>query len=81
VNATVIRAKQYQPHCRISMSSLTANTLKTRGVSAIAEALYEASERPRFPSAAIAESQADLEAGRFAAVPVGEHMQRLDAPA
>lgn len=81
------------------MSSISANDLKTQGVSAIAEALSEASEamvsvrgKDRFVvmdiahyhylrecelTAALAESQADIAAGRFVEESVDAHMSRL----
>lgn len=81
------------------MSSISANTLKTQGVSAIAEALASATEavvsvrgKDRFVvmeveqyhylrecelAAALAESQADIAAGRFVQESVDAHMQRL----
>lgn len=81
------------------MSSISANTLKTQGVSAIAEALASATEavvsvrgKDRFVvmdieqyhylrecelAAALAESQADIAAGRFVRESVDAHMQRL----
>lgn len=82
------------------MTSISANTLKTRGVSAIAEALADAPEavvsvrgKDRFVvmdiahyhylrecelAAALAESQADLAAGRFVRESVEAHLARLD---
>lgn len=82
------------------MTSISANTLKTLGVSAIAEALADASEavvsvrgKDRFVvmdiahyhylrecelAAALAESQADLAAGRFVRESVEAHLARLD---
>lgn len=82
------------------MSSISANNLKTRGVSAIAEALVDASEamvsvrgQDRFVvmniehyhylrecelTAALAESRADIAAGRFVSESVDEHMRRLE---
>lgn len=82
------------------MGSIPANTLKTRGVSAIAQALLQASEavvtvrgkdryvvmglehyqylRESELTAALAESQADLKAGRFVEEAVDEHLKRLD---
>ena len=81
------------------MTSISANHLKTQGVSAIAEALADASEamvsvrgKDRFVvmdiahyhylrecelAAALAESQADLAAGRFVQESVDAHMKRL----
>lgn len=81
------------------MSSITANQLKTQGVSAITEALANAPEarvsvrgKDRFVvmdiehynylrecelTAALAESQADIAAGRFVQESVEAHMQRL----
>lgn len=81
------------------MSSISANTLKTQGVSAIAEALEDAPEatvsvrgKDRFVvmgiehyrylrecelTAALAESQADMKAGRFVKESVDAHMKRL----
>ena len=81
------------------MSSISANELKTQGVSAIAEALSEAPEamvsvrgKDRFVvmgiehyhylrecelTAALAESQADVAAGRFVKESVDAHMKRL----
>lgn len=81
------------------MGSISANSLKTQGVSAIAEALEEAPEamvsvrgKDRFVvmnvehyrylrecelTAALAESQADIAAGRFVAESVAAHMKRL----
>lgn len=81
------------------MTSITANRLKTRGVSAIAEALAESPEaavsvrgNDRFVvmdvehyhylrecelTAALAESQADLAAGRFVKESVDAHLKRL----
>ena len=82
------------------MTSISANTLKTQGVSAIAEALADAPEavvsvrgKDRFVvmeiahyhylrecelAAALAESQADLAAGRFVRESVDAHIARLD---
>lgn len=82
------------------MSSITANNLKTKGVSAIAEALDDASEavvsvrgknryvvmdlehyqnlREAELTAALAESRADLETGRFVEETVDEHLKRID---
>lgn len=82
------------------MGSITANSLKTRGVSAIAQALSDASEavvsvrgkdryvvmdlehyhylREAELTAALAESQSDLEADRFVEETVDEHLNRLD---
>ena len=81
------------------MSSISANELKTQGVSAIAEALANALEamvsvrgKDRFVvmdieryhylrecelTAALAESQADITAGRFVKESVDAHMKRL----
>jgi len=81
------------------MSSISANELKTQGVSAIAEALSESPEamvsvrgKDRFVvmdiehyhylrecelTAALAESQADIAAGRFVKESVDAHMKRL----
>lgn len=81
------------------MSSISANHLKTQGVSAISEALADAPEamvsvrgKDRFVvmsiehyhylrecelSAALAESQADMAAGRFVTESVDAHMKRL----
>lgn len=81
------------------MGSISANTLKTRGVSAIAEALEGSPEatvsvrgKDRFVvmdiehyhylrecelTAALAESQADIAAGRFVKESVDAHMKRL----
>ena len=81
------------------MSTISANHLKTQGVSAITEALADAPEatvsvrgKDRFVvmdiehyrylrecelSAALAESQADLAAGRFVKESVDAHMKRL----
>ncbi len=81
------------------MSSISANTLKTQGVSAIIKALTNTPEamvsvrgKDRFVvmdiehyhylrecelTAALAESQADLAAGRFVEESVDAHMQRL----
>lgn len=83
------------------MSSISANELKTKGVSAIAGALSEALEavvsvrgKERFVvmgiehyhylrecelTAALAESQADLAAGRFVEESVDAHLERLDS--
>lgn len=83
------------------MTSISANTLKTQGVSAIAEALADAPEavvsvrgKDRFVvmdiahyhylrecelASALAESQADLAAGRFVRESVESHLARLDA--
>ncbi len=82
------------------MPPISANTLKTQGVSAIDEALAHASEavvsvrgKDRFVvmgiehyhylrecelAAALAESQADLAAGRFVQESVDAHLARLD---
>lgn len=81
------------------MGSISANELKTQGVSAIAEALSGAAEamvsvrgKDRFVvmdiehyhylrecelTAALAESQADIAAGRFVKESVDAHMKRL----
>lgn len=81
------------------MSSISANTLKTQGVSAITEALAGATEavvsvrgKDRFVvmdveqyhylrecelAAALAESRADIAAGRFVQESVDAHMLRL----
>lgn len=81
------------------MGSISANSLKTQGISAIAEALEEAPEamvsvrgKDRFVvmniehyqylrecelTAALAESQADIAAGRFVKESVDAHMKRL----
>jgi hypothetical protein len=81
------------------MASISANHLKTHGVSAIAETLADAHEamvsvrgKDRFVvmdieryhylrecelTAALAESQADLAAGRFVKDSVDAHMKRL----
>ena len=81
------------------MNAISANTLKTQGVSAIAEALADAAEavvsvrgKDRFVvmdidhyrylrecelAAALAESQADLDEGRFVRVSVDALMARL----
>jgi hypothetical protein len=81
------------------MSSISANHLKTQGVSAIAEALTNAPEvmvsvrgkdlfvvmdiehyhylRECELTAALAESQADIAAGRFVKESVNAHMKRL----
>ncbi len=81
------------------MNSISANNLKTHGVSAIIEALADASEamicvhgKDRFVvmniehyrylrecelTAALAESQADVAAGRFVKESVGAHIRRL----
>jgi hypothetical protein len=81
------------------MSSISANNLKTQGVSAIAEALADTPEamvsvrgKDRFVvmdidhyhylrecelTAALAESQADIAAGRFVKESVDDHMRRL----
>ncbi|HJP97124.1 MAG TPA: hypothetical protein VJ862_01055 [Rhodanobacteraceae bacterium] len=81
------------------MGSISANNLKTQGVSAIAEALESAPEamvsvrgKDRFVvmdiehyqylrecelTAALAESQADITAGRFVKESVAAHMKRL----
>lgn len=81
------------------MTSISANTLKTQGISAIADALADAPEavvsvrgKDRYVvmemdhyhylrecelAAALAESQADLSAGRFVRESVDAHMARL----
>ncbi|MEO7326060.1 MAG: hypothetical protein ABIW82_14645 [Dokdonella sp.] len=81
------------------MRSISANTLKTQGISAIVDALAGATEavvsvrgKDRFVvmdveqyhylrecelAAALAESQADIAAGRFVQESVDAHMQRL----
>ncbi|MBS0194068.1 MAG: type II toxin-antitoxin system Phd/YefM family antitoxin [Proteobacteria bacterium] len=81
------------------MSSISANSLKTQGVSAIADALAQAPEavvsvrgKDRFVvmeiehyrylrecelTAALAESQADIAAGRYVTESVDAHMRRL----
>jgi hypothetical protein len=81
------------------MASISANSLKTQGVSAIADALAKAPEaivsvhgKERFVvmdiehyhylrecelAAALAESQADLDAGRFVKESVDAHLKRL----
>lgn len=81
------------------MPTISANHLKTQGVSAIAEALTDAQEvmlsirgKDRFVvmdidhyhylrecelAAALAESQADLHAGRFVQESVAAHLRRL----
>lgn len=81
------------------MSSISANELKTQGISAIAEALANAPEamvsvrgKDRFVvmdiehyhclrecelTAALAESQGDITAGRFVKESVDAHMERL----
>ncbi len=81
------------------MSSISANHLKTQGVSAITEALSNAPEamvsvrgKDRFVvmdiahyhylrecelTAALAESRADIAAGRFVRESVDAHMKRL----
>ena len=81
------------------MASISAKQLKTRGVSAIAEALADAPEavvsvrgKDRFVvmdiehyhylrecelTAALAESQADLAAGRLLKESIDAHMKRL----
>lgn len=81
------------------MASISANSLKTQGVSAISEALESAPEaivsvrgKDRFVvmeiehyyylrecelAAALAESQADLAAGRFVKESVDAHLKRL----
>lgn len=82
------------------MPAIPANTLKTQGVTAIEEALAEASEavvsvrgKDRFVvmelaqyhylrecelAAALAESRADLAAGRFVEESPEDHLKRLD---
>jgi len=81
------------------MTSISANSLKTQGVSAIAKALASASEamvsvrgKDRFVvmdiehyhylrecelAAALAESQADVAAGRYLKESVDAHLERL----
>lgn len=81
------------------MTTISANELKTQGVSAIAEALADALEatvsirgKDRFVvmdmehyrylrecelTAALAESQTDIVAGRFVEESVDAHMERL----
>lgn len=81
------------------MSSISANSLKTQGVSAITEALAKSPEatvsvrgKDRFVvmgiehyhylrecelTAALAESQADLAAGRYVKESVDAHLKRL----
>ncbi|HEU0198792.1 MAG TPA: hypothetical protein VFQ88_16450 [Nevskiaceae bacterium] len=81
------------------MGNITANTLKTQGVSAITRALAKSPEatvsvrgKDRFVvmdikhyqylrecelTAALAESQADLTAGRFVKESVAAHLERL----
>ncbi len=81
------------------MSTISANELKTQGVSAITEALADSPEvmvsvrgKDRFVvmniehyhylrecelTAALAESQADIAAGRFVKESVDAHMKRL----
>ncbi|MGH8125737.1 MAG: hypothetical protein ACREPK_07810 [Rhodanobacteraceae bacterium] len=81
------------------MPSISANELKTRGISAIADALADAPDalvsvrgKDRFVvmdlehyqylrecelTAALAESQADIAAGRFAVESVDAHLKRL----
>jgi len=81
------------------MGSISANNLKTQGVSAITEALEDAPEamvsvrgKDRFVvmgieqyrylrecelTAALAESRADIAAGRFVEESVDAHMKRL----
>ncbi len=81
------------------MSTISANELKTQGVSAITEALADSPEvmvsvrgKDRFVvmniehyhylrecelTAALAESQADIAAGRFVKQSVDAHMKRL----
>ena len=83
------------------MPSLTANDLKTRGVTAIEESLAHNTEalvsvrgKDRFVvmevaqyhylrecelDAALAQSQADVAAGRFVTESAQQHMERLDA--
>ena len=83
----------------MAMSSISANHLKTQGVSAITEALSNAPEamvsvrgKDRFVvmdiahyhylrecelTAALAESRADIAAGRFVRESVDAHMKRL----
>jgi len=81
------------------MASISANSLKIQGVSAIADALVDSPEamvsvrgKDRFVvmdiehyhylrecelAAALAESQADLAAGRFVKESVAAHLKRL----
>lgn len=83
-----------------TVSSIPANDLKTRGVSAIARALDEVQEamisvrgkdryvvmgieqyrylRESELAAALAESQADLDAGRYVMESVDAHLKRLE---
>ena len=83
------------------MPSLTANDLKTRGVTAIEESLAHRTEalvsvrgKDRFVvmevaqyhylrecelDAALAQSQADVAAGRFLTESAQQHMERVDA--
>ena len=83
----------------MTMGSISANSLKTQGISAIDEALADAPEavvsvrgKDRFVvmgiehyrylrecelTAALAESQADLAAGRYVRESVDAHMKRL----
>ena len=83
------------------MPSLTANDLKTRGVTAIEESLAHSTEalvsvrgKDRFVvmevaqyhylrecelDAALAQSRADVVAGRFVTESAQQHMERLDA--
>ena len=83
------------------MPAIPANTLKTQGVSAIEDALAEASEavvsvrgKDRFVvmelsqyhylrecelAAALAESRADVAAGRFVEESPEDHLERLDS--
>ena len=83
------------------MPSLTANDLKTRGITAIEESLAHGTEavvsvrgKDRFVvmeiaqyhylrecelDAALAQSQADVAAGRFITETAQQHMERLDA--
>lgn len=91
VNRSVKRA--------ISMNTISANDLKTKGVGAIEQALEAQSEasvtvrgqmkyvvmsREQYQhlrecelEAALAESRADMEAGRFVRESVAQHMKRL----
>lgn len=84
------------------MSSITANDLKTKGISAIEAALEQHPEavisvrgKDRFVvmdiahyhylrecelEAALAETRADVAAGRFVEESPEEHLARLDAP-
>jgi len=101
VNRTIhgILGRTLNPVPGINMTSISANSLKTQGVSAITDALTNAPEamvsvrgKDRFVvmdiahyhylrecelAAALAESQADLAAGRFIKESVNAHMKRL----